>query len=171
VGWAAVTDVRARRIPNWLTLSVVLSGIAQSLTSWSLISPSQSILGLGTGFALTFLMYIIGGRGAGDVKLTAGIGAWLGPSAVLGVFVVAALVSLISSVVQSFFAGRLLALFRSAGLMLLMIVTSRGRRGGGRSLIEDLRGWPSIGRPLPNGVSTAVATLMVVLWLGLKSKA
>jgi prepilin peptidase CpaA len=163
VGYAAITDLRVRRIPNWLTLTVVLSGLAQSLTSWALISPKQSLLGLVVGFAVTFLLYIVGGRGAGDVKLTAGIGAWLGPWPVLWVFVVAAIVSLVSSVVHSFFERKLAALFRSTGLMLLMVFNAR--RIGFKNVLEGLRGWKSIGRPLPNGVSTLLATVMVVVWI------
>ena len=163
VGYAAVTDVRARRIPNWLTLTVVLSGVAQSLTSWALISPKQSLLGLLVGFALTFLLYSVGGRGAGDVKLTAGIGAWMGPWPVLWVFVVAAVVSLLSSLVHSIFERKLAALFRSTGLMLLMVASAR--RVGIRNVLSGLRGWKSIGRPLPNGVSTLVATVMVIVWI------
>jgi len=163
VGYAAITDVRARRIPNWLTLTVVLSGVAQSLTSWALISPKQSLLGLLVGFALTFLLYSVGGRGAGDVKLTAGIGAWMGPWPVLWVFVVAAVVSLLSSVVHSIFERKLAALFRSTGLMLLMVASAR--RVGIRNVLSGLRGWKSIGRPLPNGVSTLVATVMVIVWI------
>ena len=163
VGYAAVTDLRARRIPNWLTLTVVLSGVAQSLSSWSLITPKQSLLGLLVGFALTFLLYIVGGRGAGDVKLTAGIGAWTGPWPVIWVFVVAAIVSLVSSVVHSLFERKLTALFRSTGLMLLMVFSAR--RVGIKNVLDGLRGWKSIGRPLPNGVSTLVATVMVVVWI------
>jgi prepilin peptidase CpaA len=163
VGYAAVTDVRARRIPNWLTLTVILSGLAQSLSYWALISPKQSLLGLVVGFAVTFLLYSVGGRGAGDVKLTAGIGAWLGPWPVLWVFMIAAIVSLVSSLGRSLFEGKLFALFRSTGLMILMIGSAR--RVGIRNVLSGLHGWKSIGRPLPNGVSTLVATVMVIVWV------
>ena len=114
---------------------------------------------------MTFLLYSVGGRGAGDVKLTAGIGAWMGPWPVLWVFMVAAIVSLVSSVVHSFFERKLTALFRSTGLMLLMIVNAR--RVGVKNVLEGLRGWKSIGRPLPNGVSTLVATVMVIVWISI----
>jgi prepilin peptidase CpaA len=90
VATAAVTDLRARRIPNWLTLTVAVAGLAQSLTPFALTRFPQSLLGLLAGFAATFVLYILGGRGAGDVKLTAGIGAWLGPAAVLLVLAAAA---------------------------------------------------------------------------------
>src|SRR5438874_11550816 len=144
VGYAAVTDLRARRIPNWLTLTVVLSGLAQSLSSWALISPKQSLLGLVVGFGVTFLLYSVGGRGAGDVKLTAGIGAWMGPWPVLWVFMVAAIVSLHSSLVPSFFERKLLALFRSTGLMLLMVASAC--RTGMKNVPQGLPGWLFIGR-------------------------
>jgi hypothetical protein len=120
-------------------------------------------LGLLVGFAVTFLMYSVGGRGAGDVKLTAGIGCWMGPWPVLWVFMVAAVVSLLSSLIHSFFERKLGALFRSAGLMLLMVFSAR--RVGMKNVLEGLRGWKSIGRPLPNGVSTLVATVAVIVWI------
>src|SRR5687768_9377914 len=106
VATAAVTDVRARRIPNWLTLTVALSGLGQSVTPWAVTTPALSIYGLLAGFAITFLLYSLGGRGAGDVKLTAGIGAWLGPTPVLIVLAAAAIVSLVFAVGQSVARGR-----------------------------------------------------------------
>jgi Flp pilus assembly protein protease CpaA len=163
VSYAAHTDLRERRIPNWLTLTVILSGLAQSLTPWALISPKDSFLGLIIGFAITFLLYSMGGRGAGDVKLTAGIGAWLGPTPVIAVFAVAAIVSLTSALAHSIFDRKLAALFRSTGLMLLMLASAR--RVGVGNVIAGMRGWKSIGRPLPNGVSTLLATAAVVVWI------
>src|SRR2546423_1375809 len=87
---AAVTDVRRRRIPNWVTATVALAGLAQSFTPFALTSPMQALAGLAAGFVLTFPLYAIGGRGAGDVKLLAGIGAWLGGWPVVCVFAGAA---------------------------------------------------------------------------------
>src|SRR4051812_49081322 len=107
VATAAVTDIRARRIPNWLTLTVALTGLAQSVTPFAVTTPTVSIYGLLAGFAVTFLLYIVGGRGAGDVKLTAGIGAWLGPTPVLIVLAAAAIVSLVIAIGQSAARGRL----------------------------------------------------------------
>src|SRR5438046_6856418 len=87
---AAVVDVRRRRIPNWLTFALVLSGLGQSLTALQTVTFTQSVAGMAVGFILPFVVYILGGMGAADVKLLAGVGSWLGPRPVLLVFVVAA---------------------------------------------------------------------------------
>jgi len=164
VATAAVTDVRARRIPNWLTLTVVLAGLAQSFTPWSVTTPLASVYGLLLGFGVTFLLYSIGARGAGDVKLTAGIGAWVGPVAVLIVLAAAAVVSLVAALARSAARGRLLDLFRNTGLMLVNLVNLQ--RLGVRHVMETGQQVPaSIDRPLPNAVSMLLATAGVVLWV------
>ena len=38
-----------------------------------------SLVGTIVGLALLLPLYAIGGMGAGDVKLLAGVGAWVGP--------------------------------------------------------------------------------------------
>ena len=167
VATAAVTDVRARRIPNWLTLTVALAGLAQSLTPWAVVTPINSIYGLLAGFAVTFLLYIVGGRGAGDVKLTAGIGAWLGAAPVLIVLAAAALVSLVLALVQSVASGRLRELFQNTALMLITLLNVR--RLGAHAAIDTGRRVGSIGKPLPNAVSVLVATVCVVMWVSSSS--
>lgn len=163
VGVAAATDLRARRIPNWLTLTVALAGLAQSLTPWAVTPIINSIYGLLAGFAVTFLLYSVGGRGAGDVKLAAGVGAWLGPWPVVLVLVTAAVVSLVLAIGQSALCGRLGALFRSSAVMLLGLLNVR--RLGARHVIETGQSAGSIGRPMPNAVSMLVATVCVVVWV------
>ena len=163
VAVAAATDLRARRIPNWLTLTVAVAGLAQSVTPWAVTGPLRSISGLALGFAVTFLLYSVGGRGAGDVKLTAGIGAWLGPLPVMIVLAGAALVSLVLAVGQSAARGRLADLFRNTGLMLISLLNVR--RLGAATVIATGRQASSTDRPLPNAVSMLVATVGVVVWV------
>ena len=122
---AAITDLRQRRIPNWLTLTVLVTGLAQSCTAWHLITLRQSLYGVALGFALPFLLYIVGGRGAGDVKLLAGIGAWIGPMPVLWVFAAAAIVSLVVALAQSAWQRKLGELFRNTGVTLLAVANVR----------------------------------------------
>jgi len=75
---AFVTDIRTMKIPNWLTISAMLSGILIHAAADGLQGLFFSLKGLGTGFLLLLVMHAIGAVGAGDVKLFGGIGAWLG---------------------------------------------------------------------------------------------
>ncbi|MFO1096533.1 MAG: prepilin peptidase [Planctomycetaceae bacterium] len=52
------------------------------------------------GLATLLPLYAVGGMGAGDVKLMAGIGAWLGASATWNAFVVSVIVGAVMAVVM-----------------------------------------------------------------------
>lgn len=76
---AVVTDLRGHRIPNALTLPAICMGILlQSLaTGWS--GAGQAMAGVLAGLACFAPFYLGKGMGAGDVKLLAAVGAFLGP--------------------------------------------------------------------------------------------
>jgi len=87
VGLAAAIDVHQRRIPNWLSLSGVLCGICLNSILEGRDGFVLSLLGIVTGFFLLFFGYLLGGIGAGDVKLLAAVGAFLGPKLVFCAFI------------------------------------------------------------------------------------
>jgi prepilin peptidase CpaA len=76
---ATFTDLRSRRIPNWLVLPFLAAGIGVSgwLHGWHGIG--QSFAGLALALVIFGIFFWMGGMGAGDVKLCAAIGAWIGP--------------------------------------------------------------------------------------------
>lgn len=76
---ATVTDIRARRIPNWLVIPFLAAGLATSVILEGWFGFGQSVLGLLLGMVSMGLLYCLGGLGLGDVKLCAAIGAWIGP--------------------------------------------------------------------------------------------
>jgi len=82
---AAIIDGWAFKVPNWLTLSLVLSGwIVGALHDFGVGVDAgkggflASLAGTAVGFALLFPVLAIGGMGQGDVKMQMGFGAWLG---------------------------------------------------------------------------------------------
>src|SRR5215831_564046 len=66
--WAAVEDARARRIPNWITFSLALAGLANAFLTGQPLGPTAAMLGFLTGFALGFVLFGLGAVGGGDVK-------------------------------------------------------------------------------------------------------
>jgi prepilin peptidase CpaA len=77
---ATFTDLRSRRIPNWLVLPFLALGLGVSvwLHGWSGLW--QSLGGIAVGGLIFLVLALMGGMGMGDVKLCAAIGAWIGPS-------------------------------------------------------------------------------------------
>jgi prepilin peptidase CpaA len=82
---AAVIDGWAFKVPNWLTLSLVLSGWGLGILHDCGVAVDAgqggflySLMGTVVGFALLFPILFIGGMGQGDVKMQMGFGAWLG---------------------------------------------------------------------------------------------
>ena len=83
---AAVIDVEPSRIPNWLTVPFCLAGMAFNLIWHGWAGLQASVLGFAAGFAIMFVLLLIGGGGAGDLKLMAALAAWLGPKPIVAVF-------------------------------------------------------------------------------------
>jgi prepilin peptidase CpaA len=88
---AAMTDLRSRRIPNWLTLAGLLSGLVLHTAISGLQGFGLSLLGMLLGFGCYFLLYCLRAMGAGDVKLMAAVGAMVGPRDWLSIFVATAI--------------------------------------------------------------------------------
>ena len=77
---ACVTDLHARRIPNWLTFGAAAAALATHYAWGGPASAQTAAGGWVTGLFLFMPLFLLGGMGAGDVKLLAALGAWLGPS-------------------------------------------------------------------------------------------
>jgi prepilin peptidase CpaA len=96
---AAIIDGRSLRVPNWLTFHFLIGGLVFAFMRGGSPLLLSSLAGAFVGLLTLLPLYSIGGMGAGDVKLMAGLGAWLGPWLTAGAFISTAV------------AGALMALF------------------------------------------------------------
>lgn len=84
---AAVTDLLKFKVHNLLTMPLLICGlIYHGMVSGS-AGLVESLLGMIFGFGILVIFYVMGGMGAGDVKLMAAVGAWLGMRATFLVFI------------------------------------------------------------------------------------
>ena len=90
---ASLTDLFYKKIPNWLTFSSLICGFFFQIIFRGFDGFFNSLQGIGTGFALTFIVYLAGGLGAGDVKLMAALGAFLGPKEIIIAFIFSSFLS------------------------------------------------------------------------------
>ncbi len=73
-----IMDVRCGRIPNWLTRGALLGGLAAQTALWGWRGLGSGVAGALAAGGVFFLVYLAHGMGAGDVKLMAAVGAWIG---------------------------------------------------------------------------------------------
>lgn len=148
---AAVGDVRTRRIPNKLVVTIGLLGLLYSSAVQPVIpGAARGFGGIVVGLGCWLPFYALSWVGAGDVKLFAAAGAWLGPMRALEGAIISAL------------AGAILAV--------AWMVRSRGMRDTAQTL-GMAAGSPSIlspgdkrspGSKLPYGIAIAFGAI----WAG-----
>ncbi len=153
---ASISDCRSYKIPNWLTFG----GSAFALI-YSVFVPFSPQLGFGwalggfaLGLSLMLPLYMLGMMGAGDVKLMAMVGAFLGMThtlyAVLFVFVSGGLAALVYALWHQ-------SLLRMAGNIKLSLTSMLFSTMGGMRPQMPVLGNESIGK-LPYAVSITLGT-------------
>jgi prepilin peptidase CpaA len=122
---ATFTDLRSRRIPNWLVFPFLLAGfvVSGALHGWAGIG--HSLAGMALGALLFGVLCALGGMGMGDVKLVAAIGAWIGSAQLLIALVLTAMAGGVMAICWAVAGGFLGELFRGTGQLLLGF----GKRG------------------------------------------
>jgi len=148
-------DLRTRRIPNTITFGGAAVAIAYSIVANGAGGLLGSIGGWLTGVALFLPFLLLGGMGAGDVKLLACFGAWLGPWMALWVALYAAMAGGVMAVVLALATGYLRQATSNIMLLLMHWRTS-GVKPLPQLTLEGSRG-PRLPYALPLAIGAAVA--------------
>jgi len=151
---AALLDWRSRRIPNWLTVPGLLSGVVVHalIAGW----PGALFALKGAGLALILLLPLVALRalGAGDWKLMGAVGAFVGWQMFLFVLLGSIFASGIMAIVQVYRTGRVMETLKN------MVTLVRGFFTFGLKKNPQI----SLDNPrllkLPFGVAVAAATLV-----------
>jgi prepilin peptidase CpaA len=121
----AACDLKTRRIPNYLTLGGALGGLGFQLGYHGFPGLLDGLAGWGLGFILLLGPYLLGGMGAGDVKASAALGAWLGLWRAFALFVYMGLAGGLIIVAVLLWQRRLLTSIREGWNALLNWVICR----------------------------------------------
>ncbi|GGB88761.1 type 4 prepilin peptidase 1 [Marinobacterium zhoushanense] len=115
---AVVKDWRRNRIPNWLTYSSLLAGLVLQYVFLHVDGLMIGLKGAGVGLAVLLPFYLMGGMGAGDVKLMAAAGSFIGPMAAMTAACVALVVGGCVALYLILRSGELASLYRRYMVML-----------------------------------------------------
>jgi prepilin peptidase CpaA len=151
---ATFTDIRSRRIPNWLVFPFLLGGLVVStwIAGWHGLG--QSLLGLTIGGLIYGVLAMMGGMGMGDVKLCAAIGAWIWWQQLVLALVLIAVAGGIMAVAWAICGGFLGEMFSGTGDLLF------GWRKRGLHTPSDLKLSNPKARKMPYAPAIAIGTLI-----------
>lgn len=172
---AVWSDVQSHRIPNRLVLSGLLLGLTCNgllplvadppLGQIGTLGWTDSLLGALAGLAVLLPMYLLRALGAGDVKLLAMVGAFVGPQAVLG----AALGTMVAGGVLAVAAA---LRWRVVGVMLgnvkTMVQSGVVQLGAGEAP-RMVQPSASAGQ-LPYAIAIAAGTVGYLVWASLMGR-
>lgn len=121
-GW---TDLRYRRIPNWLTVPAALAGILgnAALSGW--VGLKMSLLGIGLGLALLLPFVLLRSLGAGDWKFAGALGAFTGSERLIDILIGSIFIAGVMALALIIYKGRVLATLRNIGHIFVSLVTFR----------------------------------------------
>lgn len=135
---AVEADTRERRIPNVLVLMMLCAGVALNVMGPDngrggvfshfpgALGASGALLGALAGFALFLPLYLLRAMGAGDVKLMAALGSFVGPMEALNLTLSILVMGGVLAVLRMLWTGKSRLVLSN-----VMLVLS-GLRGGAR---------------------------------------
>ncbi len=149
----AVSDIRWRKIPRWLTTAAALAGLGYHAVFGGIVSAVVATL-IAFGIGLSFFQ--LGAIGGGDVKLITALGALLGLDCWLRAMEIAVIAAALLGVVQALRRGVFRQMLRNIGTLLRWLL---GKGGVPHPSIHVRN--PAMVRA-PFGVAAALGTVLAV---------
>ncbi len=155
---ASWIDYSQQRVPNWLNLALIVAGFTVQgwYFGWSGIATGLG--GMLTGFGLLIVPWMMNGMGAGDVKLMAAIGVWMGAALAFYSFGLGAVIGGAVAVIMIVSTGRLRMACTNLGVILTKCSTPQtlfGEFGSAKS-------FGATSQLLPYGVPLTAGTLIIL---------
>ncbi|WP_462411051.1 A24 family peptidase [Neobacillus sp. Marseille-QA0830] len=157
LGICLVTDIKSRKILNIVTLPTILFALIYSIFTNGLEGFLFSGKGLLVGFIFLFIPYLLGGMGAGDVKLMAAIGALMGTEFVFNSFIFTALIGGAIGLFLIIKKNGFITLIKSIYLNIVYF-----RNNIGSIILSKAKDGRSIS--FPYGIAIVFGTLCSVVW-------
>jgi prepilin peptidase CpaA len=132
VALATRADVQSRTIPNLLTGPALLLGILVHLGLGGMSGAGNAMLGAVVAGAILLPGWLMGFTGAGDVKLMAAVGAWLGHPEGFIAAVATLIAGGLIAVVVAARRGILKQALRNTMALGLALLTGKGRSPASR---------------------------------------
>lgn len=121
-GW---TDLRSRRIPNWLTVPGAVVGIGLNTFFGGWAGLKTSLLGLLVGLGLLLPFVLLRSLGAGDWKLAGALGTFAGTELLIKLLIGSVFVAGLMAGALIIYKGRVRQTLRNIGHILVSLVTFR----------------------------------------------
>ena len=159
-GLSAVSDLRTRTIPNWLTVGGLgLAALAQiAVNGWP--GAKAAALGFGVAMLVYIPLYLLRVMGGGDVKMMAAIGAAAGPGNWLAIFLITSILGGPIAIVTILMRGRVGKTMRNIGSIFRQLIRLRAPHQANPEL--DVAHPNSFGLPHGAVIALGVAVFLVL---------
>jgi len=151
---ALYTDATKYKIYNWLTFPSLFLGLIASF--FNDLGILNSFLGFIIAFIISFVMYATGGIKAGDVKLMASIGAWLGKSLILTNLLYIFISGGVLGIIFSLKNGTLIPTLKKVYTFFIALFTP------GMNAKQEVK--ETINKPMPYGLAIFIGTILTLLY-------
>ena len=159
---ASWIDWRYQKVPNWLNLCLILVGLTVQTIFYGWSGFWAGLGGMALGFGLLIVPWLMNAMGAGDVKLMAAIGVWLGPIMTLRAFCIGAILAGIIAVVMILLGRRFWQAYSNMGVIMTKLKSLKTAF----SDFGSVKALQSTSQLLPYGVPLSIGALLVIFSQG-----